>query len=168
MFRVFADGDIVITRPIAFDEVRRGDIVVFARNDGKVIHRVWRKTASFLEMIGDNNPRPDAEKLGRNAALELAVVRIDRKKRRSPVGRGGRGVCRFVCNRMRRAVRGALSKMLHALLRVVDWRRKLPEPERFGDDLCYFSGERLIARGRADRPGVCFVRLSDRLKYRSR
>lgn len=165
---LFFAGDILETRPIAFNEVKRGDVIVFLRNEKAVVHRVFRRTQDALWTIGDNNDRCDAWQLSENDRLELVEFRVDRRQRRYPVRRGFWGMARFRWNRMMRFGVRLLGFLGRGMLLFGDWRKPLPEPEKFGDEFCYSAGGRVIAWRKGPQGAVQFARLRDRLKYRSK
>ncbi|MCQ2352576.1 MAG: S26 family signal peptidase [Victivallaceae bacterium] len=165
---LFTAGDILETRPVAFNEVKRGDVIVFQKEEKTIVHRVFRRTENTLWTIGDNNDRCDAWQLTREDRLCLVEFRIDRARRRYPVRRGFWGMARFWGNRTMRFCVRLLGFLGRKMLLFGDWRKPLPEPEKFGDEFCYSVGDRVIAWRKSPQGAVQFIRFRDRLKYRSK
>ncbi len=168
MHFLFHAGDILETRPLAFDEAKQGDVIVFGHSDKMIVHRICRILPNALMTMGDNNASPDAWQLTRQDALFLVVARIDQRKRRYIVRRGARGMMRFYRNRTVRLFVRCAAFAGRALTRIVDWRKPLPEPEKFGDEYCYIVKNRTIAWKTGKTGVVCFHHWTDRLRYRSK
>lgn len=56
MYPVFVPGrDEAVVAPASPDTVKRGDVVLYRRQEGiLVLHRVWKKNKSGFYMVGDN------------------------------------------------------------------------------------------------------------------
>lgn len=60
MFPLLLKGDVVLVRPVTYEALRKGDIVVYERNGIWVAHRLVRKTEGKLLTQGDANRLMDA------------------------------------------------------------------------------------------------------------
>jgi signal peptidase I len=61
MFPLLMKGDVVLVEPVTYEALRKGDIVVFERNDIWVAHRLLRKANGNLQTQGDGNRLMDAD-----------------------------------------------------------------------------------------------------------
>ncbi len=168
MHFLFDAGDILETRPLLFDEAKCGDVIVFQQDGKTIVHRILRKSADALRTIGDNNDRCDPWQLTRSDRIFLVERRIDRKGRSRVVRRGQWGMVRFFRNRTVRKILRISGFCGRLFFRMVDWRKPLPTPEKFGDEFCYMSRNRVIAWRKGAQGAVQFIRFRDRLKYRSK
>ncbi|GAO31681.1 signal peptidase I [Geofilum rubicundum] len=55
MFPLLMKGDVVLVKPVTYEALCKGDIVVFERNDIWVAHRLVRKSDGNLQTYGDGN-----------------------------------------------------------------------------------------------------------------
>src|SRR5690554_5887654 len=60
MFPLLMKGDVVLVRPVTYEALSKGDIVVFERNEIWVAHRLIRKYDGKLLTHGDGNQLMDA------------------------------------------------------------------------------------------------------------
>ncbi len=60
MFPLLMKGDVVLVKSVTYVTLRKGDIVVFERNDIWVAHRLIHKTDGKLRTQGDGNRVIDA------------------------------------------------------------------------------------------------------------
>lgn len=61
MFPLLMKGDVVLVKPVTYEALRKGDIVVFERNGIWVAHRLVRKAKGNLQTQGDGNQLLDAD-----------------------------------------------------------------------------------------------------------
>jgi signal peptidase I len=61
MFPLLMKGDVVLVEKVTYKALRKGDIVVFERNDIWVAHRLVRKANGNLQTQGDGNRLLDAD-----------------------------------------------------------------------------------------------------------
>lgn len=59
MFPLLMKGDVVLVKPVTYEALRKGDIVVFKRNNIWVAHRLVRKSGGNLQTKGDGNRSVD-------------------------------------------------------------------------------------------------------------
>ena len=59
MFPLLMKGDVVLVKPVTYEALRKGDIVVFERNAIWVAHRLIRKFDGHLVTHGDGNRLKD-------------------------------------------------------------------------------------------------------------
>ena len=59
MYPVLRHGDQVIVEPVVYDELARGDMIVFYDKRGIVCHRLLRKRQRQCHLKGDTNIRTD-------------------------------------------------------------------------------------------------------------
>lgn len=59
MFPMLVKGDIVVVAPVAFDKLRKGDIIVFEYDSLLIAHRLISKRNGHVLTRGDGNSRPD-------------------------------------------------------------------------------------------------------------
>jgi hypothetical protein len=87
MYPMLQADDSIWVAPIAFDRLRRGDLVVLRQAGELVTHRVVSHGPEGMRTKGDNRlgldpPFSEQEVLGWVVAIERAGVRIDLQKRR--------------------------------------------------------------------------------------
>lgn len=119
MFRVFRDGDVIVTREIPGSSAVPGDVIVFTGASGsRVVHRVISRQGNMLTTMGDNNPAPDSDPVDASASLQLVTGFIRRRKEYS-IGRGKMGMVVFRCNRVRRSCRRGGSMIMQMTARIL-------------------------------------------------
>ena len=150
MRRVFQEGELLINRPADFEELVPGDVIVFfsPEKNKNVVHRVIAKTGGAISTIGDNNDAPDPWKLTGENELFLVTARVDLQGKEFPVSRGKAGLREFKRHRVRRSCRKFGGKILQLIAGACFFRRELPEPVVFGEDICYYHRGKLVARCR--------------------
>lgn len=149
MYRVFSDGDVLTTSPVSFENIRKGDILVFTPPDGKkqVVHRVCGISAGGITTVGDNNSRPDDWLLPPDGEYLLVTGVSGRNGKFCPVRRGRAGMMEFYRNRFRRRMRMLAAKAAKVPPEKIFFRKKLDECHRFGDDVFYYyRGRAVICR----------------------
>jgi hypothetical protein len=60
MFPFLRPGNIVRIKKTAFEDFKKGDLIVFQREDKLVLHRVVKTSCSFIESQGDSLLRRDS------------------------------------------------------------------------------------------------------------
>ena len=151
MLRVFAPGDLLQTEKLSAAQAAVGDVIVFDTPHGGVtVHRVIARTADGeLRTMGDNNPRPDAEKIAPEAPVfrVVAVKRAD--GRLEPVAGGAAGMKEFRRHRRQRRWGAELPRYAAGVCRRLwPFKRRLSAPLRFGDDEVFYASRTgpLVAR----------------------
>ena len=84
-------GDKIETGEAAFDELRRGDIIIYNSPDNiriNVIHRIIGRDSDGFITRGDNNSKIDSYRV-RPEHRPLKVVAIERGSRRREIGKHG-------------------------------------------------------------------------------
>lgn len=150
MHRVFRSGDILVNDPADFEDLSVGDVILFFSPEKKknVVHRIIAKASGVITTMGDNNDSPDPWQLTAENEIFLVRGRIDLKGKVHAVSGGAAGMRAFRRHRFCRSVRKFFSALVQPLLKICFFRRDLPEPEKFGEYLCYFWRGHLIARCR--------------------
>jgi hypothetical protein len=65
---------IVVSVPVDYSSIKVGDIICYRANNEKVLHRVIRKTSSYLVLQGDNLIRPDSVTPGPGQTYQKAIA----------------------------------------------------------------------------------------------
>lgn len=107
MSGTFRPGDRLTLEPVNVDDVRPGDVVVFASGEGEarddLVHRIVAATPHGLVARGDNNPLPDGTLVTAGNLLGR-VTHVERGGRTWPVPGGWRGLLRARLQRIRLAL----------------------------------------------------------------
>ncbi len=80
MHPLMKDQDIVHYRPIAFKEIRTGDVIVVQKNNIFITHRVIYKKSTSLITKGDSNPKPDELSYEKDIVGKVYMIERKRKK----------------------------------------------------------------------------------------
>jgi signal peptidase I len=104
MAGTFRPGDRLSLEPVAVDDVRPGDVVVFVSNRGEerdeLVHRIVAATPEGLVARGDNNPCPDSTLVTAGNLLGR-VTHVERAGQTCSVPGGQRGLLRARLQRIR-------------------------------------------------------------------
>ena len=68
-------GDAILTRPVPFEELRTGDVIVFSRDGELIVHQVIAKGSGSVVTQGTANEQPD-EPVSREEYRARVVARI--------------------------------------------------------------------------------------------
>ena len=68
-------GDAILTRPVPFEELRTGDVIVFSRDDELIVHQVIAKGSGSVVTQGTANEQPD-DPVSREEYRARVVARI--------------------------------------------------------------------------------------------
>lgn len=132
MRTTFQPGDCIIFKQVTFDQLRKGDVIVYS-NDSvagmDVVHRIIELYEDSLEARGDDNPSDSTETVSFQRVLGR-VVAVERKgqKRKSVTG-GKRGSLRagFVSREgiPRKVARWFYSVLKHSGVARLLWRPEI-------------------------------------------
>ena len=167
----FRDGDLLITCPVPFREIRRGDVICFCPPGTKrrVVHRVCSVSDSGVRTRGDHNIAADRWLLT-EADAPVLVTALRRDGRRIPVVGGVAGCRRALRVRLVRIGCRTIGFPLRVLLehlpeRCFPFRAEGLTLYRFRDDEIRFAGTRPVAHRR--RGGAWrFLSGADRFRYK--
>jgi len=97
---LFRPGDRIVFVPCRAEELRRGDVIIFAppRRRERVVHRVVSTGPGGIRTQGDANPYRDPEEV-RQEVLVGRAVSVERKGRLIPVRGGLAGHLSVACIR---------------------------------------------------------------------
>jgi hypothetical protein len=139
MAGTFRPGDCLEVKPVAWEQIRAGDVVVFrgcgsGDEKNEIAHRVLAVKPGGLLTRGDANPQPDAD-LVKSEAVVGVVSGYERGGRLYPVQGGWRGRLAAGWLRFYQRIRQMLIRLLRPIYRLVRklgwvgffWRPELTE-----------------------------------------
>ena len=144
MIRTLSPGDLLITTPENFQNLKVGDVITF-EGIKNTVHRIIRRNSdgSFIT-IGDNNDSHDDGCVTAGNFIALVVAKITRSGKKINVSRGKAGMVKYYINRSRRFFRVTAGKFVNLLLPAAFWRKTPDRSCRFGDIVQFYCGEKVI------------------------
>ncbi len=74
MLPLFPEKTVVVTKPIKYDDVKKGMTLVYKKKSGKVVaHAVIGEDGNGYIVQGTNNEEPDAESVNENNLIGVVV-----------------------------------------------------------------------------------------------
>ena len=163
---IFVPGEMLALAETAFETLRTGDVVVMFGRAPHVVHRIVEKNAEYAVTMGDNNDRPDAEKLMPGDAFRLVSGAFSADGTRRTVEGGEAGMKQFRRQQRKRKLRRFAGWLIRPLKPLGFLRIPARTETKFRDGTVQWScgGIPVAARGPSGR--TVYLHWSKRLFFR--
>ena len=151
MRSVFAQGERLKLKCVSFESLVEGDIVAVKLENRQYVHRIIEKKQDKAVTMGDNNLYADKDILTPESTFFLVYAAGNGVDSWRKIAGGARGMIGFCLHQRRQRLRSFSGKVFSKLEKSFFWRRMPTEKKQFGNEICYYHRNRVIARVTSDR-----------------
>ena len=163
---VFMPGETLALAETAFETLRTGDVVVMLGRNPYIVHRIVEKNAEYAVTMGDNNDRPDAERLMPDDAFRLVTGAFSADGTLRTVEGGEVGMKRFRCQQRNRKLRRFVGRLIRPLKPLGRLRIPARTMTKFRDGTVQWSCAGIPVAARSPSGRTVYLHWSKRLFFR--